>query len=91
VCLDPLDDVLRGGPRREQLGHALFLEGDDVIVGNDPPPNTTVSVEPRFLRASSTAGNRVMWAPDIMDRPTISTASCTAAAAIMSGVWCSPV
>ena len=32
-----------------------------------------------------------MCAPDRIDRPTTSTSSCTAAVAIISGVWCRPV
>src|SRR5215217_193041 len=32
-----------------------------------------------------------MWAPESMESPTTSTSSCTAAVAIISGVWCRPV
>src|SRR2546428_350716 len=41
-CADVLaheaDDVLGGGPRREQLLDAQGLEGLDVLLGNDPAP-----------------------------------------------------
>jgi hypothetical protein len=32
-----------------------------------------------------------MCAPDMIDSPTASTDSCAAAAATISGVWCSPL
>src|SRR5262249_7527505 len=54
--------------------------------GMIPPPNTTTSLAPRAFSASSTAGISVMCAPDMIDRPTASADSCTAAAAICSGV-----
>jgi hypothetical protein len=56
-----------------------------------PPPNTTTPVALRSSSAFITAGNSVMCAPDMIDSPTASTASCTAVAAIISGVWCRPV
>jgi hypothetical protein len=59
--------------------------------GMMPPPKTTMSPAPRRRSASMTAGNSVLCAPDMIDRPTASTSSCTAAAAIISGVWCKPV
>jgi hypothetical protein len=59
--------------------------------GMIPPPKTNTSPAPRAESASMTAGNSVMWAPDMIERPTASTSSCTAAAAIISGVWCRPV
>src|SRR4030088_3521808 len=31
----PVDDVLKGGSRREELGHALLLQGGDVVLGDD--------------------------------------------------------
>jgi len=36
-------------------------------------------------------GQRVLWAPERMERPTTSTSSWTAAEAIISGVWRRPV
>ena len=38
-----------------------------------------------------TRGNSDMCAPERIDRPTTSTASCTATSAIISGVWGRPV
>ena len=44
-----------------------------------------------LLSASMTAGKSVLCAPLMIERPTASTSSWMAAAAIMSGVWWSPV
>src|SRR5262249_20449432 len=52
--------------------------------GTMPPPKTTTSEAPRALSASITAGKSVMCAPDMIDSPTASTSSCTAADAIIS-------
>ena len=59
--------------------------------GMMPPPKTVTSAQPRSFSASTTAGKSVRCAPDMMESPTPSTSSCTAAAAIISGVWCNPV
>ena len=61
---EPLDDLLGGGARGEDLGHALLLEQDDVLAGMMPPPNTSTSSAPRSASSSTTRGNRVMWAPE---------------------------
>ena len=49
-----------------------------------------------IARALRDAGFEVIYTglhqtPDMIDSPTASTSSCRAAAAIISGVWCSPV
>src|SRR5207237_1252417 len=59
--------------------------------GMIPPPKTITSSAPCFLSRSITAGNSVMCAPDMIERPIASTSSCSAAATIISGVWCRPV
>src|SRR5207248_10637195 len=59
--------------------------------GMMPPPKTITSPAPSFLSRSRIAGNSVMCAPDMIERPIPSTSSCTAAATIISGVWCRPV
>ena len=58
--------------------------------GMIPPPNTTTSVAPLARRASMTAGKSVLCAPLMIERPTPSTSSWTAALAIISGVWWRP-
>src|SRR5581483_11398337 len=68
-----------------------FFSGSRSDSGMMPPPKTTMSFAPRFFSSSMTAGNSVLWAPLMIDRPTPSTSSCTAAPAIISGVWCRPV
>src|SRR3989454_69193 len=58
--------------------------------GMIPPPKTTTSSIPCLRSRSITAGKSVMCAPDMIESPIASTSSCTAAATIISGVWCSP-
>src|SRR5258705_4832355 len=59
--------------------------------GMMPPPVRSTSCRPAASSSLRTRGNRVMCAPDRMERPTTSTSSWIAAWAIISGVWCRPV
>src|SRR5687768_2009571 len=59
--------------------------------GMMPPPVMRTSSRPASIRSARTRGKSVMCAPERIERPTTSTSSWTAAVAIISGVWCSPV
>ena len=59
--------------------------------GMIPPPVMSTSSRPCARSRSRILGKSVMCAPLRMDSPTTSTSSCTAAVAIISGVWCRPV
>ena len=69
----------------EMIANAAVQEDVDVV-GLSILSGAHMTLFPRVRSASSTAGNSVMWAPDMIDSPTASTDSCTAAAAIISGV-----
>src|SRR6185503_10360000 len=78
-------------PGVKRAATPFCLSGSTSSSGMIPPPNTATSVTPRARRASRTAGNSVLCAPDMIESPIASTSSWTAAAAIISGVWCRPV
>src|SRR6266403_2369384 len=59
--------------------------------GMIPPTRTVTSFMPLSWRSFISCGQMVLCAPERMERPITSTSSCTAAEAIISGVWRRPV
>jgi len=59
--------------------------------GMMPPPNTTMSVALRRFNSWTTAGNKVMCAPEWMESPITWASSWSAASTTISGVCRRPV
>ena len=80
-----------GRARREDGGDAQRLERRRVLVRDDAAAEQDHVARTARRQRRQTAGKCVMCAPDMIERPTASTDSCAAAAATISGVWCSPL
>src|SRR5262249_48492816 len=64
-----------GAPGWKTSSPPIPWEGPMSESGMIPPPKTTTSWAPWFFKSSMTAGNSVMCAPDMIERPTASTSS----------------
>ena len=86
---DPL--LLVGGViPREHAEQLRELGVDEVFTPGTMPPTTTAVSRPASRSARTTLGASVRCAALCIERPTTSTSSCSAAAAIIAGVCRSP-
>src|SRR5450830_802302 len=77
-------------PGRKMSRTPRALSGAMSFSGMIPPTTTAMLSPPLSFKASITSGTRTLWAPDRIERPTTSTSSWTAAAAICRGVCLRP-
>src|SRR3954468_1656001 len=91
VLLDEIDDFLHRRAGQEHAFDAHRVQLRDIHVRDDAADDHQHVSRPRAFSRSISFGAIWLWAPDRMDSPMTSASSCSAAAAIISGVWRSPV
>jgi hypothetical protein len=87
---DKINNFLRGCAGQKDFGDTGFLEIRNINCGDGAAEHNDNIIHTVFLKQLHQRA-RVLCAPERMESPITSTSSCTAADAIMAGVWRKPV